>query len=356
MAASRRPGEITYYEELGVENTASAEEIRDAFRALARILHPDAQTDPQLKAMAERQMRKLNHIHAVLSDPTRRSAYDHSLNSSGNAPIIVFSGSDVNLKKLIVRVALAGCILAGMVLLVWFAVDGSGTPEVRGQEARGMTATRAGDSDDADAGDEIAQLRARVRTLETERNSALTQLSRLNGKAPAPAGEAGAARARTEPAGTATALDELAGTSAAAKPAAGAVSAASKQAETAAASLYTGSWVFQKTIGAASAGGRAQYPPEYIEMNVVEQSGALHGKYHSRYQVLDHAISPDVDFEFTAVPAGPMVSCAWQGPGGARGRMTMKILPAGDLEVTWNATELGSQQWLLNGNAMLTKK
>jgi DnaJ-class molecular chaperone len=62
------PAEITFYDELGVHRTATAEEIRDSFRALVRILHPDHQTDPQLKEMAERQMRKLNRVYAVLSD------------------------------------------------------------------------------------------------------------------------------------------------------------------------------------------------------------------------------------------------------------------------------------------------
>src|SRR3954463_4611853 len=100
MSASQRPGEITYYEELGVENTASADDIRDAFRALVRLLHPDQQSDPQLKEMAELQMRKLNRIYSVLSDSSRRIAYDESLTSSRNAPIIVFSGSDGgNFKK-----------------------------------------------------------------------------------------------------------------------------------------------------------------------------------------------------------------------------------------------------------------
>ena len=55
-------------EELGVAQNAPPEEIKDSFRALVRILHPDHQTDPQLKEIAERQMRKLNGIYAVLSE------------------------------------------------------------------------------------------------------------------------------------------------------------------------------------------------------------------------------------------------------------------------------------------------
>jgi hypothetical protein len=90
---------------------------------------------------------------------------------------------------------------------------------------------------------------------------------------------------------------------------------------------------------------------------VTEQNGALHGQYRSRYQVLDHAISPEVNFDFSGTPANASaLNCAWQGPGGARGRMTLKLLPAGTVEIAWNATELGSQQWLVNGTATLTRK
>ena len=131
MASLQRPGEITYYEELGVENTASADEIRDAFRALARLLHPDQQTDPQLKEIAERQMRKLNRIYGVLSDVSRRTAYDDSLRASRNAPIIVFSGSDGSVKKLLVRGGAAGAIVFGTFLLIWFMVTSNNECAVR---------------------------------------------------------------------------------------------------------------------------------------------------------------------------------------------------------------------------------
>jgi len=44
---------MNYYEELGIRQDAALEEIRQAYKLLARLLHPDAQPDARLKAMAE---------------------------------------------------------------------------------------------------------------------------------------------------------------------------------------------------------------------------------------------------------------------------------------------------------------
>jgi curved DNA-binding protein CbpA len=355
MSSPRRPGEITYYEELGIEGSASAEEIRDAFRALARLMHPDQQTDPQLKETAERQMRKLNRIYAVLSDPARRTAYDESLAAPRNAPIIVFSGSDGNLKKLLTRVGTAFAVLFGTFLLIWFMVT-SNNSEVRGQESRVSSGTRQGDNNFADAGEQISRLRDQLRVAEAERNSALEQLGRLTGQ------QTGANKARlakespalSDQLATATSMSELpsvAGTAtAAALPVIATPEPAVKPAQ------FAGSWVYSKAAGSASPGGQSQYPPEFIEVTMTAQNGALHGQYRSRYQVLDHAISPDVNFDFTGVPVGSALNCAWRGPGGAKGRMTLKLLPASAVEIAWNATELGTQQWLINGSATLTRK
>ncbi|HEY3248337.1 MAG TPA: molecular chaperone DnaJ [bacterium] len=62
-----------YYEVLGVDRTASAEEIKRAFRALAREHHPDVkQNDPQ----ADEQFKAINEAYQVLGDPQRRAQYD----------------------------------------------------------------------------------------------------------------------------------------------------------------------------------------------------------------------------------------------------------------------------------------
>jgi len=62
-----------YYEILGVKKTASADEIRKAFRKLARKYHPDV--NPGDKA-AEEKFKALSEANDVLSDPKKRKIYD----------------------------------------------------------------------------------------------------------------------------------------------------------------------------------------------------------------------------------------------------------------------------------------
>ena len=62
-----------YYETLGVKKSASTEEIRKAFRKLARKYHPDV--NPGDKA-AEEKFKLLSEANDVLSDPKKRKIYD----------------------------------------------------------------------------------------------------------------------------------------------------------------------------------------------------------------------------------------------------------------------------------------
>ncbi len=61
-----------YYEVLGVSKNASADELKSAFRKLARQYHPDVNKE----ADAEEKFKEINEAYAVLSDEQKRAAYD----------------------------------------------------------------------------------------------------------------------------------------------------------------------------------------------------------------------------------------------------------------------------------------
>ena len=65
-----------YYAVLGVTPTASRDEIRAAFRRLARRYHPDVNLSGEDDAAANESMRRLIGAYEVLNDPRRRMAYD----------------------------------------------------------------------------------------------------------------------------------------------------------------------------------------------------------------------------------------------------------------------------------------
>ena len=64
-----------YYEVLGVPRTATAEEIKRAYRSLARKHHPDLQPAAERARAAER-FKEINEAHEVLSDSDKRAKYD----------------------------------------------------------------------------------------------------------------------------------------------------------------------------------------------------------------------------------------------------------------------------------------
>jgi molecular chaperone DnaJ len=75
-----------YYEVLGVQRGAGPDEIKSAFRQLARKYHPDVNKEPD----AEERFKELNEAFAVLSDSDKRAAYDRyghaGLNGAGGMP------------------------------------------------------------------------------------------------------------------------------------------------------------------------------------------------------------------------------------------------------------------------------
>jgi len=83
-----------YYEILGVPKNASNEDLKAAFRRLARQHHPDVNKEPD----AEERFKELNEAYAILSDADKRAAYDRfghaGVRGPGGAPDISVDFND----------------------------------------------------------------------------------------------------------------------------------------------------------------------------------------------------------------------------------------------------------------------
>ena len=73
-----------YYKALGVDKKASAEDIKKAYRKLARQYHPDRNPDDK---NAEARFKEISQAHDVLGDPEKRKQYD-----SGSGPFATGAG------------------------------------------------------------------------------------------------------------------------------------------------------------------------------------------------------------------------------------------------------------------------
>ena len=66
------------YTVLGISPTANSNEIKSAYRRLARLYHPDVNTDPA----AGEKFSRIHEAYQTLIDPARRSRFDHEVNQA----------------------------------------------------------------------------------------------------------------------------------------------------------------------------------------------------------------------------------------------------------------------------------
>jgi curved DNA-binding protein CbpA len=324
-------GDISFYDELGLEPGATADSIRETYRSLVRLLHPDQQTDPQLKSVAEAQMRKLNRIYAVLSDPEKRAQYDALLQGAAERPSLILSDETAAPARRWGRGLGVSLVIAAVVAGIIYSASGSGhdadDPAV---SLNKRSIARTTGSTATDQNEELQQLRSEVNALETERNRALEELARLRGGGPAPR------RDRMQPTPSPEPPD-------------GSIATSLPK------SNFGGEWYWTRSMQPSSE-LRGSYQPDSIDVTLTERNGVIKGSYRAKYRVPDTTVNPDVSFEFAATLAGPILICPWTGPGGARGEVMVRQTSANSLQVDWTASELGALQRVSTGSAVLARK
>jgi curved DNA-binding protein CbpA len=326
---------LSYYEDFGLPSSASPEQIRETFRILVRLLHPDHQTDPVLQRAADGQMRRILRAYAVLSDPEQRRLYDAELHAPPErpTPVVIRTPNAVVVRTRLQRGHLLwmGAAIVSLGTIFWLATEGQSSPVFRKVSAQ-----------DADPVKLIENSRQLV-NRPVGRRAAEQTTTRVPAQNPAPPRPLPEVQPMETPA-------PLVETSTFASPQLPA------PAELAHVKLdrFAGFWAYPHEKNFQRQSG--QYPPQFIEASIAEHEGVIRGKYRARYYVSDRPISPNVNFEFEGKIEGSAANLPWHGEGGSTGVMEIKLLSAEEMELIWTATDFGQTLGLASGKAVLMRR
>ena len=383
MSVARLAAGMSYYEELGIATSASTEEIRQAYKEMVRLLHPDRSQDEGLRRAAERQMKRLNAMVAVLIDPAERRGYDLSL--AGGSVERIAAGRILARTWCAPEPALLWAAEAARRSWVWLVTAGIAAAGLayyfsgQGGVERLAQARVDRTMQPVVRGTEVSHRVARPAEGKPHRrvSGAPRQRARRVKAGPAPESRKGEPILRAEPAepalpSTVVVQDRVPGGASLVEqidpevkdqvsPAVPAASPplavfapppARQEAALVVASGLEGTWLYVPPR--VPERQELLYPPEYIELRITEVSSRLFGRYRARYRVADRTLWPEVSFEFEGQRAQGMYD--WRGAGGGRGKVRLKWLGTDRLEVSWWASKVGEQLSLASGTAVLVRE
>jgi len=363
---------LSLYDDLGVPRTATPEEIRQAHKALVRLLHPDRIMDEYTRRLAENTLKRINAAFAVLCDPQHRDAYDRELASGGgvrHVPRPQRRGpSSHSIREWCARRANAawlrrnllwiGGTFMGLLIIYWLLGSGTISMPTEAAEiappgrtvAHAMKPAAAAPQPLKPSPRTAAQTRSRqpeprISYPPQAAASASPVSTRAHIEIPRPAAQRPPLIAPPE---VHRAEPEL-------LPPPPELSSSTALPTPSVKPAFDGLWVYLKP--AKSALGYNTYPPEFIELNVRVAGGVLRGRYSARYQVADRPISPEVRFQFEGAPSDSSpASFEWTGNGGSRGEVRLTKVGDQQIQVIWFTTEPGPQMGLSSGSATLIRR
>src|ERR1039458_6198071 len=411
---------MNYYEEFGIRPDAPVAKIRQAYKTLARLVHPDAQSDEALKAMAERQMVRLNGMLDTLLDPDKRRAYDESLVEADHprslppaevgrgfpdtrriqrmrsrlqtikeTSILAAGASRAGGWPGVMQAALRQWfwILTGLVIVglgVWYvAAKDSAAAEVAPARApsasvpeepphpartvktpalrasRGTAAPDAGDSGPGAVPAELAP-----GTSDQQSPQGRVPLQTIE---PPPV-NVPAARADTASGDRQSSQNRVPLRTSDAPPLnlpAARADTVSEVESQRANSGGAGTGVQQISWAGSwfyvpqpeDAADPSLYAPSYIELVLVEEHGNLVGHYRARYKVPNQALSSEVGFRIEGTAqSGNSSKLVWASDEGAKGEVELTLRSSNLLKMTWWTTALGRRAALTSGTATLVRQ
>lgn len=369
---------MTYYEELGLQRDASTLEIRQAYKVLARLVHPDGQADQQVRIMADRQMMRLNELLATLTDPQKRRDYDESLQFLAGTAAGTAAGATAHAALTRRKVAVLlrpepepwrtripewadGIVaywfwiaLAAMMVGVgcWYVAADKSAPAA---ETNPKPQVLSESHSSAPPVPNAAPHRAKPASLEAPPQS--------SADGPEPVTDSPQPSASEAPPSTTSAVKEparIVPPPVPESPAAASLAAKPEVADSltphrSATPSFSGNWFFVPDSVSPLTPGT--YAATYMEFLLTDDHGTLSGSYRARYKVPNLAISPEVLFQAQGrMPSGDSAKLNWVSPDGARGVVELTLLGPNGMNVAWWTTQSGPIAALASGTAKLIRQ
>jgi hypothetical protein len=344
---------MDYYEELGVDRSASPEEIRQAYKRLVRLVHPDHCSDDAVRPLADLQMKRLNGVLRILTTPAEREIYDREVAGrlpQGFPPVFAAPPPPTPPRAPIWFWHVAGGAIL-LVLVVLLAYTPPAPPRQMAVPDQSIPASPAPKKPPARrpgirAQGSVQGGTGRQMPVPTQEQSPAIEPDFSPPTASPPVTVANNGKAFPETSNMGAEPNQIIEIAPPAPP-------VLEPAHSSSGPRLSGVWLL-----VASPHSRADglYPPEYIELRLSEDSGILRGRYQARYHIPDRAIPPTVSFQFEGHAGPDRASLPWIGAGGARGEIRVRLVTQGTLEVIWVANRLSEELGLISGTATLVRK
>jgi DnaJ domain len=379
---------MDHYEELGLKRTATAQEIRHAYKVMARLVHPDGHADQQVREMAQRQMQRLNDMLATLTNEQTRREYDANLDRApvADQPVVAPAAMSQEASpegKRALRAVRPGkrpkqwepwtaglpgwarsavqngfwisLLLVLVCVGVWYMAEDNGSSARAGSAPAGKPVMKtrvprqdvrkepemekmtepAIANDDATAGTKRPAAPAAPETPSVAEMPAAQSSARESGVTESAPDHSFATATQMAPSNPALATPKMAPVNEA--------------------PTFAGNWLYLQDPAESIAPGA--YPATYVEFQLSDDFGRLSGSYRAHYRVADGAVSPEMSFQVQGVsPAGKSAHLRWTSQDGAKGEVDMALVGPNVMTVSWWSTELGRRATLASGTAILVRQ